>query len=116
MQANQIVVRDAQELFDEFLLQPSIHQDDIDSPNTVKITEMQHKFEPISHRRSSESDHSINVDEEIAMLISIYTQAPRRAAQARTGGPPAVIDPIVALPPAVRFCRASRKTAAKLSA
>jgi hypothetical protein len=116
MQANQVVLRYAQELFDEFLINPSIHQDDFDSSNTVKITEMQHKLEPTSHRRSSESEHSINVDEEIAMLISIYTQAPRHAAQARTGGLPAVNDPIVTLPPAVRFSRASRKTAAKLPA
>jgi hypothetical protein len=102
----------AQEHFEDLQLSPNLHDDSGSSP-AVDTVILPHTNEPASHLHSKTCE-SFDADEEIAKLISYFVnQGPRCAAQPSTARNSSVDTAAVALPPAVKFSRASRKAAAK---
>jgi hypothetical protein len=99
-----------QELFEDLQLPASHHCDD-DSENSADRI-LQRKLELVCSRRSSEA---LEADQEITKLISYFVnRGSQLADQASiTGREMANLRAPAALPPAVRFSRASRKAIAK---
>ncbi len=105
----------AQELFEDLQLS-CVHQSEYE-PLSTSDSFLMNKLESASHRRSSEASELIDVDAEIAKLISFFAMEGRQQASHHV----AVEDVSVngsagALPPPVRFSRASRKARAKSTA
>jgi hypothetical protein len=108
-----------QELFENLQLNSSSQQDNIESSISADNI-VQHKIESPSHQRSSlgnEAYESILEDEEIAKLITYFVnRGSQQTTQPSTTECLLANAPSVALPPAVRFCRANRKAVLKLPA
>ncbi len=89
------------------------HHDDRDAAPTAGSL-LLHMRESASQRHSREP---INADVEIAKLVTFFVKhSTRHAAQNSAVGPMSANALAVALPPPVRYCRASRKAVANLLA
>ena len=106
-------MRDAQELFEDLQLSSSNHKDSVCSATMDCF--LQDKLESSSNRRSSEAcEERLDEDEEIAKLISLFVnRIPQPATSASVVGQLFINAPVGALPPPVRYSKASRKPVAK---
>ena len=103
-----------QELFEDLQLSPSHHRDEDSDASASADSVLQRKLENFDGRRDSEACNTIDADEEMAKLISYFeNQGSQRATQASATKQLSMNATVVALPPAVRYNRASRKAVPK---
>jgi hypothetical protein len=105
-------MKGAQELFDDLQLSSSAHHDDDESCSTADEI-MQSKLGSENHRREACCEQ-FDANKEIGKLISFFViRKSQHASQARQARSISTNMPFVALPPPIKYSRASRKASSK---
>jgi hypothetical protein len=111
----QVEMPDAQELFEDLQLSSAHHSEyESTSAPTTSDSFLLNKLESASHRRRNDASVPIDVDAEIAKLISLFAIQGRQYAFSQVMVEDVSVKGTAgALPPPVRYSRASRRAVAK---